>query len=208
MSYSSSGNLRKDYRDKILCIGKDGHVIMKDMLENSTPEQWDFIEGSAFNLRLAEVRIPDMSVPKEELIAYIGPDERFTPPTIAVPPYEYKLRGKDRFGWIVPPGGFCLLVSEEITNVPIDCFMPVKGRFSFASSFAAMISTDAHPNYQGRITTLLTVNPVFPLALGNGCEFCFVRLAHLTDKESDAYRGIWGVDGYGSTTNGEAVRSK
>jgi deoxycytidine triphosphate deaminase len=180
---------------------------MKDMIENSTPEQWAFIEGSAFNLRLEEVRIPDLT-DDPAFMAYIGPDERFTPPTKAVDPYWFNLRGKERYGWILGPGESVLLVSQEITNVPTNGFLPVKGRFTFASAFASMISTDAHPNYQGRITTLLNTGNHFPLALGYGVDFCFVRLAHLTDNESDIYRGIYGVDGCGSTTEGQAKRAK
>jgi deoxycytidine triphosphate deaminase len=206
--YSSAKDMRAIAQEKVMCQTKDGNWVLKDLIEGSSSEQWDYIEGSAFNLKLDSIRVPDFNADKEDLIPYIGPDERFTPPTVSLDPWEFDLRGKKRFGWMIPPGAVLLLVSEEITNVPIDCFMPVKGRFSFASAFAAMVSTDAHPNYQGRITTLLTVNPLLPLALGKGCEFCFIRLAHLSDKESDAYKGIWGVEGYGSTTEGEAARSK
>lgn len=183
---------------------KNGDQARKPLIDNTDDEQWEFIEGSAFNLRLAEVRIP---LPGEYEGALIGVKERVTPPTKVVDPYDFLYRNKKYHGWVLDPGTWALLVSKEITNAPMNGFMPVKGRFTFASSFASIISTDAQPNYQGRITVLIHVGPL-PLHLEKGCDFCFVRLAFLTRGASDVYKGVWGVEGYGSSTEGEVTRGK
>ena len=202
--YASSRRLRGVNGSGVALINKAGGMLEKPLIENTTKEQWDFIEGSAFNLRLAEVHKPEYGNLEG---SFIGINERVTPKTLNVEPKEFEFRGKTRFGWVLNPGDWALLVSEEITNAPLFGFMPVKARFTFASAFSAMVSTDAQPNYQGRITTLLQVGPL-PLRLAKGCDFCFVRLAYLTDEHSDAYKGVWGVEGYGITTGGEVTRAK
>jgi deoxycytidine triphosphate deaminase len=205
--YSSAQDLREIKDHGVKTIDKSGKVSRKSIIENTTEDQWNFIEGSAFNLKLAEVRLPDMSIKGEDAGSFIGVKERSTPPTISVPPYPFSWKGSEYIGWVLEPGSWALLVSEEITNAPLYGFMPVKGRFTFASAFSAMTCSDAQPNYQGRITTVLKVGPL-PLRLEQGCDFCFVRLAYLTDDQSDAYQGVWGVEGFGSTTQGKNTRAK
>jgi hypothetical protein len=70
-----------------------------------------------------------------------------------------------------------------------------------------MQCSDGHPNYQGAISTLLSVGQV-PLALEMGCEFAFIRIAHFNNDDTDSYHGVWGTEGYAGTTNGETARGK
>jgi deoxycytidine triphosphate deaminase len=201
--YLSADSMRT--RREAQVIRKDGQIDVVPTITETTEERWDFIEGSAFNLTLGEVKVIDPQ--SDELEAFIGVEKRYTPVVMDIPSHPISARGEALLGWRLQPYGWFLLVSQETINVATDMFMPVKPRFSFASSFAAMTCSDAHPNYQGKITTLLQTGPI-PLILERGAEFCFVRMAMLDSQHSDAYRGIWGVEGHSSTTGGAAVRAK
>lgn len=191
--------------NKVLVRTKAGEWVSKPLFEGAEPDRYNFIEGSAFNLSLGSILAPDPDFLLNEGAAFIGVSKRSTPPTVELEPTWQEHNGYKFFGWTLEPFTEVLLVSNEVCNTPIDCFEPVKSRFTFAGAFSSMIRSDAHPNYQGRITTKLTVGPV-PLKLEKGCHFCFVRLAKFDSELTDAYEGIYGVEGCGSTTNGKMER--
>jgi deoxycytidine triphosphate deaminase len=202
--YLSAKRIRR-IKDDVKVITKSGEVAYKPLFDPTDEDRYDFIEGSAFNLSLGEVRVPDTTIPRNLRVAFIGKTKRSTPPTIALPVSRLEHEGFEFDGWFLPAFSDVLLVSREVCNVPLDCFEPVKSRFTFAGAFASMICSDGHPNYQGKITTKLTVGPI-DLKLEYGCDFCFVRLGVFDCDETDAYKGIYGVEGCGSTTDGKTKR--
>jgi deoxycytidine triphosphate deaminase len=201
--YLSAKTIRES--KKVLVRTKTSEWVTKPLFDPVDETRYDFIEGSAFNLTLGNILAPDPNFMANEGSAFIGIKKRSTPPTVELEPTWLEFKGYKFFGWELEAFSEVLLVSNEVCNTPIDCFEPVKSRFTFAGAFSSMICSDAHPNYQGKITTKLTVGPV-PLKLEKGCHFCFVRLARFDTEYTDAYDGIYGVEGCGSTTNGKLER--
>lgn len=201
--YLSADSMRQRRESQV--IRKDGSIDVVPTISDTDDERWNFIEGSAFNLTLGEVKVIDPMAELSE--AFIGTGFRYTSEIMDIPSHPIDVKGQTLLGWKLQAYGWFLLVSNEVVNIPLDMFMPVKPRFSFASSFASMTCSDGQPNYQGKITTLLQTGPI-PLKLETGCEFAFVRMAMLDSQHSDAYKGVWGVEGFGSTTGGESTRAK
>ena len=202
--YLSAKSIR-EIEDDIVVISKSGAIVHKPLFESTEEDRFNFIEGSAFNLSLGEVRIPDPDIPPEKRVAFIGKTKRSTPPTIPLKIRELEHEGFLFQGWKLSAHSHVHLVSREVCNVPLDCFEPVKSRFTFAGAFTNMVCSDAHPNYQGKITAKLTIGPI-PLLLEYGADFCFVRLGMFDSTETDAYRGIYGVEGCCGNTNGKLKR--
>lgn len=203
--YLSAKSIREKNYYQVNVITKAGDNVRKPLFEQIKEGRFDFIEGSAFNLSLGEVRIPDPSIPPEKMVAFIGKMKRSTPPTIPLKARVLEYEGFSFEGWRLEPYSHVHLVSREVCNVPLYCFEPVKSRFTFAGAFTNMVCSDAHPNYQGKITAKLTVGPI-PLLLELGADFCFVRLGMFDSNETDAYRGIYGVEGCCGNTNGKMER--
>jgi deoxycytidine triphosphate deaminase len=203
--YLSAKSIREKQKLQVKVITKAGEISYKPLFSPTAEDRFDFIEGSAFNLSLGEIRIPDPNIPIEKMVAFIGKKKRSTPPTIPLKVRELEYEGFSFQGWKLSPHSHVHLVSNEVCNVPLYCFEPVKSRFTFAGAFANMVCSDAHPNYQGKITAKLTVGPL-PLLLELGADFCFVRLGQFDSDETDAYRGIYGVEGCCGNTGGKMKR--
>jgi len=193
----SAETMRSLIQDGVEVYSKDGEKTVKPLIEPVSPDRFNFIEGSGYDLTLAKVYAPatDYGPP------FIGVEERMIPPGL---PVRLSVKdGKEVF--VLSPGGAFLLESVETVNLPIWLDGPIKPRTTLFRSFGSVTFANAQPNYQGKLVGLLIVHHPLGMLLEKGCRFAQIKFAAFDSLNTDPYEGIWGGDRV--TTDGRKDRA-
>lgn len=186
---------------------KSGRVVKKPMIELITQDRLDFIEGGCVNLQLNHVFRPDRSLSLRDLTPFIGRNARRIPGVREVRKHTI-YTGESGWvdGWVLPMGQY-LVETREVFNMPHWVRGFLSHRTSVFRSFSHIQYAVIHPNYQGKITGLLTV--------GEGgeklewlAEVAQAWFSSFDGGKVDIYRGIYGIQGYRNTTNGQIARPR
>lgn len=183
MSFYSAGTIRRLCKEGVMVRLESGRIIRKPLIEPVTKQRLAFIEGSAFDLTLANVYGADADRPAP-LIGVMIRDGAETGPI----PFE-----DNEMVWFLQKGRSYLIESREAVNVPLNVTTLLDTRSSLFRGFARLTFGAAHPNFQGRITGLLTVHHPNGLWIQQYSRFAFVRFATFDTDETDAYDGMYGT---------------
>lgn len=175
------------------------------MIELITRKRLQFIEGGCVNLQLNHVYWSDMEFSSER--PFIGVNVRRIPGVEEIPArpiYTEESGWVD--GWVLGSGQY-LVETREIFNLPHWVRGFLSHRTSVFRSFSHIQYAVIHPNYQGKITGLLTVGKGGE-KLERGAEVAQAWFSSFDGGKVDIYQGIYGIQGYRNTTDGQIARPR
>jgi len=165
----TSDDIKKYIESEILVFTPDGGV-RKPLIEGHDPDQMQFMDGGAYDLRVAEVRV--MPLPDYNKLSglFIGKSERrtqrFAPATVE----EWMENGY----WLIDKGPYYLLTTTEIINMPAFLRGQVESRTTLFRCGLHLLTSDVSPNYQGTLTFGLTNVGPWPVNLEPGARIASI----------------------------------
>lgn len=155
------------------------HRLVKEekLVENLCDRELTNPEGAGFDIRVGEVYTVKGK-------AFLGVEERFTPPHEKIAEY-----GKDK-SFTLAPGEYVLVKTMESFNVPDDLTMHTFPRSTLHRSGVLLIATQTAPGYKGPLVFGLKNVGDCVLEMELGTRMAHVQFSRVEGK-GNAYRGQW-----------------
>lgn len=202
MGFLSSEQMKAAVKNSGKILDSENNVLFKPLIENVDPEQMDYMEGGAYDLRIDEVYVRDDQVPT----TVIGIDKSITPRVKLIHPrsmlFNVGNKGMNMKGWKLSAGTPFLVKTMERVNLPLDMIGFLRRRSSLFRGFIQTQETFIHPNYQGALTFFMECgNETY---LEHGARITVLKVYQMDSEESNQYKGRW-QGGEKVTSQGEEI---